>query len=51
MNNLAKELSFKILDSTPQSIADQWWFWIEFEKEINFPKYIQEVSWKRVGSV
>jgi hypothetical protein len=51
MRRLSVELEFKILDAVPQSIADCWWFWIEFEKKPSFPSYITEASWLPIGTV
>lgn len=33
MRELAERLGFRIVEAIPQSIADCWWFWIEFDGE------------------
>lgn len=50
MKRLSKELNFIILDSIPQTIADGWDFWIEFETMPELPPFISnKVPWKPVG--
>jgi hypothetical protein len=50
MRELASSLHFKILGATPQSVADQWWFWIEYETEPDLPEFIDKAEWRPVGS-
>jgi hypothetical protein len=51
MQRLADELHFTILGAVPQSICDQWWFWIEFDRKPDFPEFITEARWLPVGRV
>ncbi len=51
VKRLSDELSFKVVWSVPQSIADQWWFWIEFEVEPELPKFMRYADWLPVGTV
>jgi hypothetical protein len=42
--------NFKILKSVPQSAADGWDFWIEYEEAPNLPKYFRgNLSWTPIG--
>jgi hypothetical protein len=57
MSKLADELgfrvigsSFRVIASTSQSIADEWWFWIEFDNEPELPDFLSKAMWLPVGS-
>jgi hypothetical protein len=48
---MAASLGFRILGAVPQSIADGWDFWIEFDGEPTFPDYFTKRPWKPIGQV
>lgn len=50
MRQLSASLGFKLLGATPQSIADQWWFWIEREEPIEWPLYLRCAPWLPINS-
>ncbi len=51
MHKLASDKAFRILGAVPQSIADQWWFWIEWEgKRPELPSYVSPGKWLPVGT-
>lgn len=39
-----KELGYKVIASVPQSIADQWWFTVEYYIE-PLPKFLSEMTY------
>ena len=50
MRDLAREHDFEILAAVPQSIADGWEFWIEWEGwPLYLPEYIGVKAWKPIG--
>lgn len=51
MARLAAQEGFSVLDAVPQSIADQWWFWIEYDRVPELPEYVQPAAWLPVGTV
>lgn len=52
MDQLSKEMNFKVLDAVPQSLFDGWDFWIEGENldQMDFPIYIRDVPWRAIGT-
>lgn len=51
MRRIADQGGFKVIGATPQSICDQWWFWIEYDGEHPvLPPFLKPARWLPVGS-
>jgi len=50
IRELSVALGFRVIGATPQSIADQWWFWIEYDVKPNLPGFMNWAEWRPVGS-
>jgi hypothetical protein len=46
-----KRLGITYLDATPQSIADQWWFWCCSNVPDELPEYLSELKVKPRNAV
>lgn len=46
MRRLSADLGFRIVAAMPQSLGDQWWFWIEHDgPRPEFPEHIRYGEW------
>ena len=53
MRGLGIDLRFTVLDCTPQSLGDCWWFWVEwseYDTTPEWPPFVTPADWLPVGS-